>query len=87
MRRTQIQLDEQTYQRLRLRAFKEGCSISSLIRRALAKPLGKAKPGRRPTINDFSFIRAGRSRQGRLKPVSERHDEALEDAYLDAERR
>jgi hypothetical protein len=28
-------------------------------------------------MKDFTFIGAGRSRQGRLSPVSERHDEAL----------
>jgi hypothetical protein len=42
-----------------------------------------AKRGKRGTasIKDFSFIGAGKSRQGRLRPVSVRHDEALEEVF------
>lgn len=87
MRRTQIQLDERTYEALRRRAFEKGCSISSLVREVLAYSLGTGKPKQRTSIKDFSFIGAGRSRQGRLSPVSERHDEALEDALLKKHRR
>ena len=77
MKRTQIQLDERTYERLRRRARERGCSASSLVRDLLAYSLGTRKP-RWPTfIKDFTFIGAGRSHQGRLSPVSERHDEAL----------
>ena len=77
MRRTQIQLDEKTYETLRRRAFEKGCSISSLVRDLLGYSLGTGKPKQRTSIKDFSFIGAGRSRQGRISPVSERHDEAL----------
>jgi hypothetical protein len=34
-------------------------------------------------MKDFTFIGAGRSRQGPLSPVSERHDEALEEAFTE----
>jgi len=77
MKRMQIQLDERTYEILRRQAFQKGCSLSSLIRELLVRPLGTGKAGRRASISDFTFIGAGRSRQGRLSPVSERHDEAL----------
>ncbi len=87
MKRTQIQLDEDMYEKLRRRAFERGCSISSLVRELLSDSLGTRRPKRRPTLKDFSFIGAGRSRQGRLSPVSERHDEALEEAVLERVRR
>lgn len=77
MKRTQIQLDERTYETLRRRAFEKGCSISALVRELLAHALGTGRVRGRPTMKDFTFIGAGRSRQGRLSPVSERHDEAL----------
>ncbi|MBI3779676.1 MAG: ribbon-helix-helix protein, CopG family [candidate division NC10 bacterium] len=87
MKRTQIQLDERTYEALRRRAFKKGCSISALVRELLAHSLKTGKTKKRPSIKDFAFIGAGRSRQGRLSPVSERHDEALEEALMKEHRR
>ncbi len=87
MRRTQIQLDDRTYEVLRRRAFERGCSISSYVREVLAYSLGTAKGKQKPSIKDFSFIGAGRSRQGRLAPVSEHHDEALAEAVSRVHRR
>ncbi len=87
MKRTQIQLDERTYEALRRRAFERGCSISSLVRELLAYSLGAGKAKKRRTIKDFTFIAAGRSRQDQLSPVSERHDEALEEALMEEHRR
>jgi hypothetical protein len=87
LKRTQIQLDERTYETLRRRAFERGCSMSSLVRELLAGSLGTSKTKQRTSIKEFSFIGAGRSRQGRLSPVSERHDEALEEALMDKHRR
>ena len=77
MKRTQVQLDEQTYEALRRRAFEKKCSVSALVRQLLADALGTGRPGRRLPLKDFSFIGAGRSRRDRFSPVSERHDEAL----------
>lgn len=77
MKRTQIQLDEWTYETLRRRAYERGSSISALIRNVLAQSLRGRGPKRRVHLKQFRFIGAGRSRQGRLGPVSERHDEAL----------
>lgn len=87
MKRTQIQLDERTYETLRRRAFEKGCSFSALVRELLTHSLGTSRTKRRLTIKDFTFIGAGRSRQGRLSPVSERHDEALEEALREERRR
>ncbi len=87
MKRTQIQLDEETYEALRRRAFERGCSISSVVRDLLGQSLRARKAKRKLTIKDFSFIAAGHSRQGRLSPVSRRHDEALTEALLEKRRR
>lgn len=87
MKRTQVQLDERTYQVLRRRAFESGSSLSAvvrdLLRRALFLPAGK----RRRTLRDFPFVGSGRSRKGRLAPVSERHDEAFAQAIRPERRR
>lgn len=87
MKRTQIQLDERTYEALRRRAFEKGCSMSSLVRELMARSLGTGTATQQSTIKDFTFIGAGRSRQGRLSPVSKRHDEALAKALKDEDRR
>ncbi len=77
MKRTQIQLDEWTYEALRHQAYQQGCSISALIRNTLVQSLTTRKSKGRLSIKHFTFIGAGRSQQGQLEPVSERHDEAL----------
>ncbi len=52
--------------------------MAELIREALRKYLGlDVRP---PDVAGFSFVCAGRSDQGELAPVSERHDEALAQA-------
>jgi len=81
MKRAQIQLDEEIYELLRHRAFEEKKSISGVIREIVKK--GISQPGRSRSLStkDFAFIAAARSKQGSLKPVSERHDEALEEAF------
>ena len=79
MKRTQIQLDEATYQALRRRAYEEQSSISAIAREILARALAPGGP-RRTAAGRFKFVGAGRSRQGKLSPVSERHDEALAEA-------
>lgn len=86
MKRTQIQLDERTYAVLRRRAYERGCSISALVRDALAQSLAAPAPKRPLTLKQFTFIGAGRSRQGKLSPVSERHDEALAEAFAKGRR-
>jgi len=75
VKRTQIQLDEQTYRRLRDDAHAQHTSIAALVREALRDRLSVHTKKRR--LQDFSFIGSGRSQQGDLQPISERHDEAL----------
>lgn len=86
MKRTQIQLEEQTYETLRHQAYERGCSISALVRDMLAHSLGAPSPRRRLTVKQFTFIGGGRSQQAKRAPVSERHDEALADAVRNAPR-
>jgi len=82
MRRTLIQFDEETYRKLRQQAFRQEQSISSLVREMVAKSVsGDATREKPRRIDQFVSVGAGRSRQGRLSPVSERHDEALAAAF------
>jgi hypothetical protein len=78
MRRVPIQIDEKTYAALKRRAFEENRSIASLIRESLS---GFLMESDHASVEDFPFVGAGRSRQGSLTPVSERHDQALAAAY------
>lgn len=82
MKRTQIQLDDETYAAVRRKAYEEHRSISSVVRDALREKFG-SKGKRRLTLRSFPFIGAGGTRQGKLSPVSERHDEALAKALYD----
>lgn len=81
MKRTQIQFEEQDYEVLRRKAFVEKKSIAGLIREIVKKEITDMGHKQRSSIKDFSFIGAGKSRQGRLRPVSVRHDEALEEEF------
>ncbi len=75
MRRTQIQLDEPTYQLLRKQAFERGVSMATLLREAVGQYLVPKRKQFR--IEELTFIGSGYSDQGDLAPISERHDEAL----------
>lgn len=77
MKRAQIQLDEEVYELLRHRAFREKKSIAGVIREMIKKDVSHSNRHRSSSIKDFMFIGVGRSKQGALKPVSERHDQAL----------
>lgn len=82
MRRALIQFDEGTYRKLRQQAFQQERSISSLVREMVLKTLtGDATRERPKRVGQFLSVGAGRSRQGRLSPISERHDEALAAAF------
>jgi len=80
MKRTLIQFDEETYHQLRRRAFEGKRSIASVVREFVAKGLEVGATKKFTHLSQFSSLRAGRSKQGRLAPVSERHDEALAEA-------
>jgi plasmid stability protein len=81
MKRTQIQLDEEVYELLRRRAFQEKRSIAGVIREIIRKGIIPSDRSRSSSIKDFKFIASGKSRQGTLKPVSERHDKALKEVF------
>jgi plasmid stability protein len=82
----QIQLDDETHAVVRRKAYEEHRSISSVVRDALREKFGSKKGKGRLTLASFPFIGAGSTRQGRLSPVSERHDEALVEALDDEHR-
>ena len=78
MKRALVQFDEDTYRKLRQRAFRQERSISAVVREMVTQGLEGNTLRERPTrISQFSSVRAGRSKQGRLSPVSENHDKAL----------
>jgi hypothetical protein len=78
MRRTLVQLDEETYRKLRQQAFRQERSISSLVREMVSRGLESGAMRKRLVhVGQFSSVGAGRSKQGRMSPISERHDEAL----------
>ena len=81
MRRAQIQLEEETFEVLRQRALQEKKSIAGLIRELIDKEMALQSQKKPLSPKDFRFIAAGKSLQGFLKPVSERHDQALEEAF------
>jgi hypothetical protein len=81
MKRVSIGLDNDLYEILRDRAFREKKSIVGVIREIIGKDISQSDRHRSSRIKDFTFIGIGRSKQGSLKPVSERHDEALEEAF------
>ena len=73
MVRTQIQLDERTYEALRRKAFVERKSLSAVVREIVARGLGLQGAGRKRG-HRFGFIGMVR---GKAPDVSERHDEYL----------
>ena len=59
MKRTQIQLDEQTYERLRKTAYERKTSVAGVIREAVGEYLAGGKetePKRKLTLADFPWI-------------------------------
>ena len=78
MIRTQLQIDEKTYEMLRLRAHMERKSMSAVVREILREALARGNGGRGGRAPAFSFISSGAS--GR-KDISERHDEALAEDF------
>ena len=80
MKRTQIQLDDQTHAALRKIAYESGASMASVVRDTLSRALGTDRRGKRRAKPKFKFIGMGASRHPRLEPVSENHDEAFAEA-------
>jgi len=82
MRRSLVQFDEEIYRTLRREAFRQERSDSSLVREFVEAGLNNPAPRKRPRrAAAFLSVRADRSKQGRLSPISERHDAALAAAF------
>ena len=77
MRRIPIQIDEETYRALKRRAFEEGRSIAAIVRDSLSR-MSAHRPR---TIDDFVFVGSGEGKGDARSRVSERHDQALADAF------
>ena len=75
MRRFPIQIDDKTYDELRLRAFREKRSMASIVRECLEKSV--VRPAL--TMKDFPFVGAGKSK-GKREAIGRNHDDALADA-------
>ena len=82
MKRTQLQLDDKIYELLRRKAFEENISMASLVRRTLESYLSERQT-ERPGIEAFTFIGSGHSKTDKNGPVSERHDDALSQDFVD----
>ena len=76
MVRTELQLDDAVYERIKQRAVADRRSTSEVILEALDAYLEAPKP-RNLKLSDFTFIGAGRSDGKGPHPLSVRHDEAL----------
>ena len=81
MVRTQIQLDQETWEALRYEAFKAKRSLSAIIRDTLKNRTAKVKNTRVVSIKKFSFVGSGKSSNKKVN-VSEDHDQALVKTFL-----
>lgn len=81
MIRTQIQLDESTWERLRQIAFQGKSSIAAVIREMISAQVSSKKKAM-PRMEDFTFISSGRSRGKGAGAISERHDEEFTNGIL-----
>jgi plasmid stability protein len=83
MRRTQIQLDDATYEAVRRRAYERGRSMSSVVRDTLSEAFGTADQARdrKRSIDDFTFVGMGVDpHPPEDVPVSVDHDKWLAEA-------
>ena len=84
MVRTQIQLDDAIYERVKNRAHLENRSMAALIRDAVAEYLNvPKKPKRKLKISDFTFIGSGSAEHPAGRPFSVYHDELWEEDWRD----
>jgi hypothetical protein len=81
VRRTLVQFDEATYQKLRQQAFRQARSLASVVRELVARGLDGGAAGKQARAGRFRSVASGRSRQGRRSAVSEAHDQALAEAF------
>ncbi len=82
MKRTQVQLDETSYELLRRKAHERRVSVAAVVREAVGQYLAEAPPRKR-TLADFKIMGIGRGEPSEYSPVSENHDEFLGDALYE----
>ena len=78
MVRTQLQIDEDVYEALRVKAHRERKSMSAVVRDILRDQLGVAGARVRARRGKLSFVSSGASG---LRDTSVRHDEALAEDF------
>jgi len=76
MVRTQVQLEDETYEEVRRLAFSQRTSISALMRKMINEGLGRR--GRRKRL-DVALL-AGIGKSGK-KDISSRHDDYLAEDF------
>ena len=77
MIRTQIQMEEATYTRLKREAARRSCSISEVARQGILQELARAERNER---REKALTVVGRFRSG-LTDLAEHHDAYLDDAW------
>ena len=84
MIRTQVQLDDAIYRKVKDRAHSEHRSMAALIREAVAEYMNAPeKPKRKLTIDDFTCIGSGTAEHPPGRPLSVYHDEAWDEDWQD----
>jgi len=81
MIRTQIQLENSTWERLRQVAFQRKKSIAAVIREMINTQVSPKKKTK-IRMEDLTFIDSGRSRGKGAGTISERHDEEFANSIL-----
>ena len=82
MKRTQIQLDDSTYQLVKNKAYAENRSMASLIRDAVDEYIGtKRKPLK--SLRDLKFVASRRSDQSDHRSGSVHHDDIFAETALE----
>lgn len=81
MKRTQIQLEEPTFEALRRIAFQKKISVAAVMREMIGMQVSP-KQKSKLRLEDFTFIGSGRSRGKGAGSIAERHDEEFVDSIL-----
>lgn len=79
MKRTQIQLEETTFARLRELAYRRHVPIAQLVREAIDATYGASPAGMR--VEDLGFVGGGAAGKPSGRPVSEDHDAVIDEEY------
>ena len=78
MVRTQLQLDDKTYEALRVAAYNRRKSMSAVVREILHDYLESPAGTKPDSFQSFSFVGSGASGH---RDISTKHDEALSEDF------